>query len=342
LHLRRLLPAADGRSQQIAGARSMKLGELEIIARYFARRQTRSDVLLGIGDDAAVLQMPAERRLVVAMDTIVEGVHFPSGTNAADIGYRALAVNLSDLAAMGAQPSWMTLSLSLSDADDGWLDAFAAGLFDLADRHDVALVGGDTTRGPLVVTVQVAGYVEADGWLRRSGAQPGDLLFVSGMPGEAAAGLAVIQQGVTTGTAAAHLRNRFLRPDPRIALGRHLRLFATAAMDVSDGLLTDLDKLCDASHCGSHLDINLLPQSAAMRSVFGDQACVDYALAGGDDYELLFTVAPAQVRELAHAPVTCTRIGVITDGSGVQCFRKGQPVSVGHRGYEHFAAKESP
>jgi len=152
----------------------MSLGEFDIIARYFAKHDSRRDVLLGVGDDAAVVDAPAGHKLVVAMDTIVEGVHFPIGTDASDIGYRALAVNLSDLAAMGAQPSWMTLSLSLARADEAWLAGFAAGLFELAATHDVALIGGDTVKGPLVVTVQIAGWVESDGWLTRSGARPGD------------------------------------------------------------------------------------------------------------------------------------------------------------------------
>lgn len=190
----------------------MSLGEFDIIARYFARRSGRSDVLLGVGDDAAVLDTHAGRKLVVAMDTIVEGVHFLAESDAADIGYRALAVNLSDLAAMGAEPAWMTLSLSLPRANEQWLNGFATGLFELADEFNVALVGGDTVRGPLVITVQVAGWVESDAWLTRSGAKAGDLLFVSGIPGEAAAGLAVLQRRMLGGEAAAFLTHRFLRP----------------------------------------------------------------------------------------------------------------------------------
>lgn len=318
----------------------MSLGEFDIIARYFATSRPRGDVLLGIGDDAAVLDVRPDRKLVVAMDTIVEAVHFPVGTAAADIGYRALAVNLSDLAAMGAEPSWMTLSLSLPQADETWLAGFAAGLFEIADRFNVALAGGDTVKGPLVVTVQVAGWIEADRWLARSGARPGDLIFVSGVPGEAAAGLAVIQKQLPDTSAACELRQRFLRPEPRVALGRSLRTIASAAMDISDGLLTDLGKLCAASSCGARIDIDRLPRSAAMVQLFDEDARVEYALAGGDDYELVFTV-PAPLashfeRQLS-GDIACTRIGVMTDAGGVECRKDGRPYAIKHPGYDHFA-----
>ncbi|HMN46713.1 MAG TPA: thiamine-phosphate kinase [Povalibacter sp.] len=316
----------------------MSLGEFDIIAKYFARNSGRSDVLLGIGDDAAVVATPADRRLVVALDTIVAGVHFPAGTVAADIGYRALAVNLSDLAAMGAQPSWMTLSLSLSESNADWLEGFSRGLFELAQRHDVALIGGDTVKGPMVISVQVAGYVETDRWLTRGGARVGDLVFVSGAVGEAAAGLALIQSERGDSLAADHLRQRFLRPEPRIALGRELRTIVTAAMDISDGLLTDLDKLCAASGCGARVELEQLPRSSAIGELFDAQTALDLALAGGDDYELLFTVDPLDV---AKVPASCICIGRIEAGSSVVCVREGQVVDVKRRGYDHFSAKES-
>lgn len=323
----------------------MSLGEFDIIARYFSRKSTRGDVLLGVGDDAAVLDSRAGHKLVVAMDTIVEGVHFPAESDAADIGYRALAVNLSDLAAMGSEPAWMTLSLSLPRANEQWLGGFASGLFELANEYDVALVGGDTVRGPLVITIQVAGWVEADGWLTRSGARPGDLLFVSGIPGEAAAGLAVIQRRMLGGESAAFLQHRFLRPRPRIELGRQLRTVASAAMDVSDGLLTDLKKLCAASGVGARLNVDGLPESPAMHELFEAEDGLQYALAGGDDYELLFTLpaerAPAVLSTLQFQQ-RVTQIGVITAATGddrpVQCLRDGQPFRIKRAGYDHFAA----
>ena len=320
----------------------MSLGEFDIISKYFASRGARDDVPLGIGDDAAVLNVSADRRLVVAMDTIVEGVHFLGDAAPEDIGYRALAVNLSDLAAMGAQPSWMLLSLSLPSADEGWLDAFARGLFELADAHGVALVGGDTVRGPLVITVQVGGWVEQDRFLARSGARPGDELFISGVPGEAAAGLSLLRSGSQHEGASARLRGRFLRPKPRVNLGRALRTIASAAMDVSDGLLTDLEKLCAASGCGAQLELDALPQSTAMRALFDEDECLEYALAGGDDYELLFCIAPANAaaarsRSIAGTPVT--RIGVMTAEEGVRCVRGGRDYVPARAGYDHFAGR---
>jgi thiamine-monophosphate kinase len=320
----------------------MSLGEFDIIERYFAGHRTSGDVVLGIGDDAAILHSWRDRKLVVAMDTIVDGVHFPAGTAPEDIGYRALAVNLSDLAAMGAQPAWMTLSLSLPQADEAWLEGFATGLFLLADRYGVPLVGGDTVRGPLVVTIQIGGWVEPDRWLTRSAARPGDVLFVSGVPGEAGAGLAAIQ-ATRKGPAAEQLRRRFLRPEPRIELGRALRRTASAAMDVSDGLLVDLEKLCKASGCGARVDADRLPASPAMRELFEPQACLEFALTGGDDYELLFTVGPDRAQEIERAglPTAVTRIGEIIEGNGVSCTSGGRPVTIGRRGYDHFGSRSA-
>jgi thiamine-monophosphate kinase len=316
----------------------MSLGEFDIIGRYFDGRRTSGDVELGIGDDAAILRSWRDRKLVVAMDTIVEGVHFPANTAASDIGYRALAVNLSDIAAMGAQPAWMTLSLSLPHADESWLEGFSAGLFELAERFGVTLVGGDTVRGPLVVTIQIGGWVEPDRWLARSTARPGDVLFVSGVPGEAAAGLALIQKPSRDKPAAEVLRRRFLRPEPRIELGRALRRTASAAMDVSDGLLVDLEKLCKASGCGASVDADRLPRSAAMREMFDERECLEFALSGGDDYELLFTVSPDRADELERAalPVAVTRIGEMVEGRSVTCTSGGVPMALGRRGYDHF------
>ncbi len=318
----------------------MSLGEFELIGKYFAARDRRADVLLGIGDDSAVLAVPEGKRLVVAMDTIVEGVHFLSGSDPFDIGYRAVAVNLSDIAAMGAVPSWMTLSLSLPQSDEHWVQRFAAGLFDLASKHGVALVGGDTVKGPLVITVQIAGWVEADRWLTRSCARVGDALFVSGTPGEAAAGLDLLKRETNEPDTvnAEHLRTRFLRPQPRIALGRELRAIATSAMDISDGLLTDLDKLCAASGCGAQLDLGRLPRSAAMHALFAPSQCLEFALSGGDDYEILFTVPSAQAHLVGDLDVACTRIGVMTDDTRVECLLDGQPVTIARRGYDHFAS----
>jgi thiamine-monophosphate kinase len=316
------------------------MSEFDLIAKYFTRTSKRDDVLLGVGDDAAVLQMPPNRRLVAAVDTIVAGVHFPIGTDAAAIGHRALAVNLSDMAAMGAEPAWITLSLSLPTSDPYWLERFSVGLYQLADRYSVALVGGDTVRGPLSITVQVMGQVDTDCWLTRSGAKPGDAIFVSGVPGEAAAGLAVLQRSIAESAASKLLANRFLWPEPRVALGRAIRTYASAAIDVSDGLLADLTHICTMSGCGAQIDLESLPQSQSMASLFAATECEALALNGGDDYELLFTVPKERSRELEAAiasGVQCTRIGQMVVGSSVSCRRAGVAVPIAARGYDHFA-----
>lgn len=323
------------------GAMIGPMTEFDLIAQYFSRPSRRGDVLLGVGDDAAVLAMPSNRRLVAAVDTIVEGVHFPVGTDAAAVGHRALAVNLSDLASMGAEPAWFTLSLSLPANDPAWLDKFSSGLYRLADRHNIALVGGDTVRGPLNISVQVLGTVEVDRWLTRAGAKPGDAIFVSGIPGEAAAGLAAIQRSYAKSDSSEHLVNRFLWPEPRVSLGRTLRALASAAIDVSDGLLADLGHICERSGCGARVDLELLPQSEAMHATFAAEECERMSLSGGDDYELLFTVPSERMLEvesaLASAQLRCTPIGRIVEGAGVTCYRAGHAVKVAQRGYDHFA-----
>lgn len=316
-------------------------GEFEIIARFFSRPGTRKDVVLGIGDDAALLDVPAGHTLVAAMDTLVEGIHFPVGIPSSAIGHRALAVNLSDLAAMGAEPAWALLSLSLPRSDAAWLGGFAEGFHALADRFSVALVGGDTVRGSLVITVQVLGILPVGRGMTRSGARPGDALYVTGIPGEAAAGLACLQQQRPE-SAAERLRQRFLYPEPRLSLGRSVREVATAAMDVSDGLLADLGKLCQASSCGARIDLESLPSSPSMTAVFAPAACERFALSGGDDYELLITVPPERIAEFERAvagQVSCTRIGEIVPQEGtdpVICLRAGHAVSIEARGFDHF------
>ena len=319
----------------------MSLGEFDVIARYFTRPSPRSDVLLGVGDDAALLVPPPGQVLAAATDTLVEGRHFLPGTPAAAIGHQALAVNLSDLAAMGADPAWALLSLSMPAIDERWLAGFADGLYELAERHGVALVGGDTVAGPLVVTVEVLGFVPPDAALRRSGAQAGDLIFVSGSPGVAAAGLAELQAGRATFDSQDARVRRFLRAEPRLALGRSLRRLATAAMDVSDGLLGDLGKLARASGVAARIDLERLPLATEL---------ADYPVAeqerlvlhGGDDYELLFTLpatAFGHIPDLVEASGCGLRcIGSMVPGDGVTCCRNGRPVEVAGKGYDHFVA----
>ncbi len=313
--------------------------EFDLIARIRARAMTRSDVALGIGDDAALLLPPVGMQLVVAMDTLNAGVHFPPGTAPADIGWKALAVNLSDLAAMGALPAWCTLSLSLPDADAAFVDGFLDGFSALARQHEVALVGGDTTRGPLSVCVTVHGFVEPDMALRRDGARVGDQVWVSGMLGDAAGALAQWQAGVEGD---ASLRARLDRPTPRIALGRALRGIATSCVDISDGLLADLGHVCAASGVGARIDVDALPASEALRAGFNGDVLRVLQAAGGDDYELCFT-APASARDsvlqaAASANLLVSRIGGIAPGAGVGAFgADGAAWSVPVAGWQHFA-----
>jgi thiamine-monophosphate kinase len=323
----------------------MALSEFELIERYFSRTgATRADVHVGIGDDGAVLACPPGHELVAVTDTLVEGAHFPRGSPADSIGHRALAVNLSDIAAMGAVPAWALLALTLPRVEESWLAEFARGFGALARQYEVALIGGDTTAGPLCVTVQVLGFVPAGRALLRGGARPGDALLVSGTPGDAAAGLA-LEQGrlnVRDPSQAAALRRRFLFPEPRLELGAALRGLASACIDVSDGLLGDLGKLARASGCGATLDIESLPLSSALEAACGETRARELALTGGDDYELLFAVPPDRVealqRELPPAEWRYARIGAMTALPGVQVRRGGVVIDFSHSGYDHFGA----
>jgi len=316
-------------------------GEFDLVARIKARAATamgtREDVVLGIGDDAALLQLPAGRQLVVATDTLNEAVHFPLETAPADLGWKALAVNLSDLAAMGATPAWCTLSLSLHAAQPTWLDAFLDGFLSLAAQHGVALVGGDTTRGPLSICVTAHGHVDADSALRRSGAQVDDDLWVTGTLGDAAAALSQWRAG---GAAEPALRARLDRPTPRLEVGRALTNIAHACIDVSDGLLADVGHVCDASGVGARLDVDALPASSRLRAMFTAETRRVLQTSGGDDYELCFAAASPQREAItaigAATGVPMTRIGTIIAGGGVESLVDGSHWHPPRRGFDHF------
>lgn len=320
----------------------MSLAEFSLIERIAARTRARADVVLGIGDDAALLQPRAGEQLVVTADTLNSGVHFPAETPAYDIGWKTLAVNLSDLASMGARPSWCVLALSLPGADPAWVDAFADGFFALADAHDIVLIGGDTTRGPLSLSVTAMGQVAAGTALRRDGAQVGDDVWVSGTLGDAAVALRAWQGGTLDIRAAADdaqvetLRLRLARPTPRVALGRALVGLAHAAVDVSDGLLADLGHICERSGVAARLDPDRLPVSAAARARVGQTHAREAALRGGDDYELCFTAAATQraaIEAVAlRLALPLTRIGEVVAGRGVTTGSD----TPGPQGYEHF------
>ena len=330
----------------------MPLGEFDLIDRYFRpltqpAGRARPDVALGIGDDAALLDVPPGLQLVAALDSIVEGTHFLPGSDPASIGHRALAVNLSDLAAMGAMPAWALLGLTLPAVDESFLAAFARGFADLAARFDVALVGGDTTAGPLAASVQILGFVPPGLALRRSGGSPGDLVFVSGTPGDAAAGL-LLERGAEGGLVAAagldaaarQLRQRFLFPTPRVALGLGLRGLASACIDVSDGLAGDAGKLAAASACGLRIQADDLPLSPELRALVGEDRARDLALAGGDDYELCFTLPPSRLAELpeilAAAACSARCIGVLEPEPGLRVCAGSQVLAEPRAGFDHF------
>ena len=308
--------------------------------------QPRDDVRIGIGDDAAVLAPPPGKELVVAIDTLVEGVHFPPGTAAADIGWKALAVNLSDLAAMGASPAWALLALTLPRADAAFVEGFAEGFAKLAQPHRLALVGGDTTRGPLTISVAVHGFVPPGQALTRAGARVGDAVLVTGTLGDAAAGLHALQHPPRDDDGRAGLRGflieRFNRPTPRLAVGTALRGQATACVDVSDGLLADLGHICVASGVAAEIEAALLPRSSALLELYDDTTALHFALSGGDDYELCFTAPAARVAELqaglARLGCGATKIGRIVEGEGVRvCAADGAPLATDRPGWEHFA-----
>ena len=318
----------------------MPAGEFELIERHFTRRGAhREDVLAGVGDDGALVAAPPDGTLVLALDTIVEGVHFPTEFDARFVGHRALAVNLSDLAAMGAEPAWALLGLTLPSVDEHWLTGFSAGFDALARRYNVALVGGDTTRGPLTATVTLAGTVPPGQAIYRDGARAGDDLWVSGTPGDAAAGLAILQGRLPAqGRAREALLGRFQLPQARVALGVALRGIATACIDVSDGLVGDLEKLCRASGFGADVESRELPLSAGLCSVAGLGARLAFALGGGDDYELLFTAAPGDRARIAalDAGVVLRRIGAVSEVAGVRVDGALPERDAGH-GFDHFA-----
>lgn len=326
------------------GASPMEFDLIELIRRHAA--QARDDVRIGIGDDAAVLAVPAGQELAVAIDTLVEGVHFPRGTAAADIGWKALAVNLSDLAAMGASPAWALLALTMPSADTAFVEGFAEGFARLAQPQRLALVGGDTTRGPLTISVAVHGFVPPGQALTRAGARAGDAVLVTGTLGDAAAGLHAVQHPPRDDDNRAGLRaflsERLNRPTPRLAAGAALRGQATACIDISDGLIADLGHICTASGVGAEIEAAWLPRSSALLELYDETTALHFALSGGDDYELCFTAPAARVAELqaglARLGCGATKIGRIVEGEGVRVrAADGSWLATDRPGWEHFA-----
>lgn len=323
---------------------SSVLSEAEIIERYLRPLAgARSDVKLGIGDDAALLELPSGEELVLTTDALVEEVHFTSGAPPRSLGHRALAVNLSDIAAMGAEPSWALLSLIMPAAEATWLSEFCAGFGTLARAHAVALVGGNLSRGPLSITVQLAGHVPSGEALRRDGAQAGDELYVSGSLGDAAAGRELTARGPALeppSAEIAYLRQRFEYPHPRVALGQALRGLASACIDVSDGLEVDATRLIAASHCAGVIELERLPLSGPLRRCCAERA-VSLALTGGEDYELCFAAPPARAADITAKALRLgervTRIGALRSGAGLELRAAGAHRSASEVSFDHFA-----
>lgn len=307
----------------------MSIGEFSLIDTYFSRIGENPNIALGIGDDAASVELPDGHVLQISTDTAIEGVHFPRDFAPADIAYRSVMAAASDLAAMGASPIGMLLAITLPAADETWLSCFAEGLRAASDATGLPLVGGDTTRGALSLTVTVMGSTPSSSGLRRDGARPGDRVCVSGTLGDAAAGLAVIQGTLhlVDQAAAEYLQTRFARPAARLSLGESLLGVATAAIDLSDGLLADAAHVAHASGVAIDIDSSKVPLSAALRQVTDTAQIRQWALNGGDDYELLVTLPPE-----APVPEALTEIGRVAAGQGVSCDQT--PASWG---YDHFA-----
>ena len=328
--------------------------EDRLIEAVFARHSADGEgVLIGPGDDAAVVRCPVGEELLITTDTLNEGVHFPVGASAHSIGHRALAVSLSDLAAMAARPLWAVVTLSVPSANEKWLKEFADGLYELANRFGVRVVGGDFARGPLNVTVTAHGAARSANTLRRSGANAGDGIWISGFLGDAAAGLKVLKNSWERGhpalaegdtpslrtPEAEALIQRFCYPQPRVELGRKLAGIASACMDLSDGLLLDLPRLLRKSEVAARVRAEQVPISKELQAFAGPHEAQELAMTGGDDYELCFTVPPEDERLLAplSTELPLSRIGELHAGEGLEVTNHGAIWHPSHSGFAHFS-----
>ncbi len=328
------------------------MNEFDIIKQYFTLSECeQNQVELGIGDDAALINLPETHHLVVTTDMFLPGIHFPENTSPEDIACKALAVNLSDLAAMGANPKWFTLALSLPEVDHQWLRRFSSSLLEQAKFYNICLIGGDTNQGPLAITIQALGQVPKSKALRRSNASKGDLIYCTGTLGDAALGLAIIQgrHTVIDDADRKYLLNRLNRPTPRVGTGLILRAGASSAIDTSDGLINDLNHILNKSSdaacddIGAIINLEKLPLSDSFKRYLGEVDAWEMALAGGDDYELCFTVPEAEqdilTTSLSNAGCNFTRIGRITGKKGIELQNVGARVNLTLNGYEHFSTK---
>jgi len=318
----------------------MPHGEFEIIERYFSGfiSHRGEQVILGPGDDCAILKVPADRQLCISTDTLNAGIHFPVGAPASAVAQRSLCANLSDLAAMGSTPFAFTLSMTLPEEDEAWLEEFSATLADLVGEYDIPLVGGNLARGALSITITVLGTLPIGKGLRRQGAGIGDDVYVTGTLGDAAGGLAMVNRGESTG---GRLQERYYHPRPRLDFGVRLLDIASATIDISDGLAADLGHICEASSVGARVDVDAIPLSKSLRDNFQAEQALNFAVGAGDDYELCFT-APPELRQKIEAiakeeGLPVTRIGEIVAGdSPVFTDAGGNPREFPEHGYQHF------
>ena len=317
------------------------MNEFEIIRRYFESKNLPVSVKLGVGDDGAIIHNDPAKNLVVATDTLVSGVHFPADSSPCDIGYRSVVVNVSDIAAMGGKPEWMTLALSLRETNPEWLKGFSKGLFLASDEYSLNLIGGELTKAEQnIITIQMIGEVDTDAQLLRSNAQPGELLFVSGTLGDAAAGLEQFEKKVALNQYNQYLIERFFRPTARVDIGQAIMDYASSSIDISDGLIGDLKKIMSASDVGALINIEDIPLSKEMLKIYEPKKSQTFALSGGDDYELLFT-APAEnlskIMDISkEKDQKITHIGNITENKNLECRKEGVTYEYQDEGYLHF------
>jgi len=325
------------------------VSEFDLINHFFKTSALpRDDVLQGVGDDCALLAPPPGKQLAISTDTLISGVHFPQSTLAADIGYKSLAVNLSDLAAMGASPAWASLAISLPEADQSWLANFMQGFNELARTYNVSLVGGDTTCGPLTITLNIVGFVDEKKALKRNRAKAGDLIFMTGTLGDAVTGLNAILNKTPLDKNLQYCVQRLNRPEPQINAGLLLTRFRVAAIDISDGLLTDLNHICTASKTGADIFLNQLPLSDSLKQYYaqGDhQPDWQTISCGGDDYELCFSCDAQSADEMLKLfkaqQIKVTQIGHMTSGMKINCIdAEGKVRNLQNRGYNHFNEKQ--
>ena len=320
------------------------MGEFDLIKRYFSRKSLQNDVSLSVGDDCAITSIPSGYQLAITTDTLVEGTHFLPSISPADLAYKSVAVNLSDLAAMGATPTWMSLALTLPEIKEAWLAEFSQSLFAILDRYGVSLIGGDTTKGPLSITLTAQGFLPKNQGLFRHQAKVGDWIFVSGFLGDSAAGLdLLLQNRKIENESDRYFIQRHLYPTPRVELGLALRSFSCCALDISDGLLADLGHILERSQVGAEIYLENLPLSRHLCTQYEQTQAEKFALTGGEDYELCFTVSEEKREEMEQVlrsqgiKVTC--IGqILPETSGLSLLKNGKKIALPtHIGFDHFS-----